>query len=34
MGLNLTVNGYTVGVWDGGLIRQTHQEFGGLCDRN
>lgn len=28
-GLNLTGQGYTVGVWDGGLIRATHQEFGG-----
>ncbi len=27
-GLNLTGEGYTVGVWDGGLIRSTHQEFG------
>ena len=28
-GLNLTGDGYTVGVWDGGLVRSTHQEFGG-----
>ena len=30
LGLNLTGAGYTVGVWEaGGLIRDTHQEFGG-----
>ena len=29
LGLSLTGSGYTVGVWDGGLIRDTHQEFGG-----
>jgi subtilisin family serine protease len=28
LGLNLTGSGYTVGVWDAGLIRNTHQEFG------
>jgi hypothetical protein len=28
LGLNLTGAGYTVGVWDGGLVRNTHQEFG------
>ncbi len=27
LGLDLTGKGYTVGVWDGGLIRSTHQEF-------
>lgn len=31
LGLDLTGAGYTVGVWEagGGLIRETHQEFGG-----
>ena len=31
LGLNLTGAGYTVGVWEAGngLIRDTHQEFGG-----
>lgn len=28
LGLNLSGSGYTVGVWDGGTIRSTHQEFG------
>jgi len=26
---NLSGNGQTVGVWDGGAVRATHQEFGG-----
>jgi MYXO-CTERM domain-containing protein len=26
---NLTGSGITVGVWDGGAVRSTHQEFGG-----
>jgi len=29
LGLGLSGAGYTVGVWDGGWIRTTHQEFGG-----
>lgn len=29
LGLNLTGAGVTVGVWDGGAILSTHQEFGG-----
>ncbi|NQT14868.1 MAG: S8 family serine peptidase, partial [Planctomycetes bacterium] len=29
LALDLEGSGYTVGVWDGGLIRSTHQEFGG-----
>jgi hypothetical protein len=29
MGLNLSGAGLTVGVWDGGYPRTTHQEFGG-----
>jgi len=29
MGLNLSGLGYTVGVWDAGAARATHQEFGG-----
>ncbi|MBM3889238.1 MAG: hypothetical protein FJ388_08945, partial [Verrucomicrobia bacterium] len=29
LGLNLTGAGVTVGVWDGGAVRSTHQEFGG-----
>ncbi len=28
LGLNLTGAGVTVGVWDGGAVRSTHQEFG------
>jgi len=28
-GLDLEGSGYTVGVWDGGLVRASHQEFGG-----
>jgi len=28
-GLNLTGNGITVGVWDGGIVRPSHQEFVG-----
>ncbi|MCU0979313.1 MAG: S8 family serine peptidase, partial [Pirellulaceae bacterium] len=28
LNLDLTGSGYTVGVWDAGLIRNTHQEFG------
>ena len=28
LGLNLSGAGYTVGVWDAGAIRATHQEFG------
>lgn len=28
-GLNLTGMGRTLGMWDGGLIRESHQEFGG-----
>ncbi len=30
LGLGLTGNGYRVGVWDGGPIRDTHAEFGLL----
>ena len=26
---NVNGSGYTVGVWDGGAVRDTHQEFGG-----
>lgn len=29
LGLNLTGLGMTVGEWDGGAVRTTHQEFGG-----
>ena len=29
LGLNLTGQGITVGVWDGGKVRDTHQEFSG-----
>ena len=29
MGLNVTGLGMTAGVWDGGKVRDTHQEFGG-----
>ncbi|MCX7826952.1 MAG: S8 family serine peptidase, partial [Verrucomicrobiae bacterium] len=29
LGLSLTGAGVTVGVWDGGAVRSTHQEFGG-----
>ncbi len=29
LGLNVTGQGMTVGVWDGGKVRNTHQEFGG-----
>lgn len=29
MGLNLTGNGITLAIWDGGKVRSTHQEFGG-----
>ena len=30
LGLNVTGNGYSkVGEWDGGKVRNTHQEFGG-----
>lgn len=29
MGLNLTGSGITLAVWDGGKVRNTHQEFGG-----
>jgi VCBS repeat-containing protein len=29
LGLNLTGNGLEVGVWDGGRVLNTHQEFGG-----
>jgi hypothetical protein len=29
LGLNLTGAGLTVGVWDGGAVRATHQEFTG-----
>ena len=28
-GLSLTGNGFTLGIWDGGKVRTTHQEFGG-----
>lgn len=28
LGLNLTGNNYTIGIWDGGGVRTTHQEFG------
>ncbi|NLN94585.1 MAG: S8 family serine peptidase [Bacteroidales bacterium] len=28
LGLNLTGNGYIIGIWDGGGVRTTHQEFG------
>ncbi|MEG3837127.1 S8 family serine peptidase [Microcoleus sp. Z1_C3] len=28
LGLNLNGSGVTVGVWDGGKVRNTHQEFG------
>jgi len=27
-GLNLSGNGYIIGIWDGGGVRTTHQEFG------
>lgn len=27
-GLNLTGNNYTIGIWDGGGVRTTHNEFG------
>lgn len=33
LGLNLTGSGVTVGLWDGGVPRQTHQEFGGSTSR-
>ena len=29
LGLNLTGNGITAGVWDGGKVRHTHQELAG-----
>ncbi len=29
LGLNLTGSTQTLGVWDGGKVRDTHQEFGG-----
>jgi serine protease AprX len=29
LGLNLTGNGITAGVWDGGKVRETHQELSG-----
>ena len=29
LGLDLTGSGYTVGIWDGGAVLDTHQEFGG-----
>lgn len=29
LGLNLTGSGITLGEWDGGAVRLTHQEFGG-----
>lgn len=29
LGLNVTGSGVTVGVWDGGKVRNTHQEFTG-----
>ncbi|NNF22642.1 MAG: S8 family serine peptidase [Saprospiraceae bacterium] len=29
LGLNLTGDGLNIGIWDGGLIRTTHQEFEG-----
>lgn len=29
LGLNLTGNGITAGVWDGGKVRDTHQELAG-----
>lgn len=28
-GLNLSGSGITLGIWDGGSVRTTHQEFGG-----
>ena len=28
-GLNLSGSGITLGIWDGGRVRTTHQEFGG-----
>ncbi len=28
-GLNLTGSGITLGIWDGGICRTTHQEYGG-----
>jgi hypothetical protein len=28
LGLNLTGSGITAGVWDGGKVRETHQELG------
>ncbi len=28
LGLNLTGNTHTIGIWDGGGVRTTHQEFG------
>ncbi|MBE0661406.1 MAG: S8 family serine peptidase [Bacteroidales bacterium] len=28
-GLNLNGNAYLIGIWDGGGVRTTHQEFGG-----
>jgi len=33
LGLNLNGSGLTVGVWDGGWIRDSHQEFGGRVTR-
>jgi hypothetical protein len=29
LGLDLTGDGYTIGLWDTGVVRATHQEFGG-----
>jgi hypothetical protein len=29
LGLNVTGSGMTAGIWDGGKVRNTHQEFGG-----
>jgi len=33
-GLNLTGLGVTLGIWDGGRVRLTHQEFGGRVSQN
>lgn len=33
LGLNLTGSGLTVGLWDGGIVRATHQEFGGRTSK-
>lgn len=33
LGLDLTGEGIQVGVWDGGLIRNTHVEFGGRAQQ-